>query len=151
MIAETDQCGCGHPASIHATLLETQRDIRLGRCTDNIGDPDACACTGFQPSVEYGQVLAFDTDDPEFARGIEVGMLWREVTLAWDPPYRVGANGLPPDEPPREVHATVRATSAEMVMRIAESVGADFHAELLRGPNGEPGAFLAVTFTGRGE
>ena len=56
--------------------------------------------------VEYGCVLPFDTDDPEFARGVEIGMVWTALryTDDWDP------HG-----------ATVRGNNAEMMLRIAEA------------------------------
>lgn len=58
-------------------------------------------------------VLPFDTDEPEFSRGVEVGMIWARLDHEYP------------------VHATVRAENAEMVMRIAEARGLSFAAEPL--------------------
>lgn len=54
-------------------------------------------------SEGYGLVLAFDTDDPEFCRGVEIGRLWEALK----------------DE--RAFGMTIRASNVEMVMRMAES------------------------------
>jgi hypothetical protein len=51
-------------------------------------------------------LLAFDTDEPEFARGFEAGALWAELRAAGD-----------------EVEALVHAANTEMVLRIAEACG----------------------------
>lgn len=61
--------------------------------------------------AEYGLVLRFDTDDPEFVRGFELGQLWERIE-------RDGA-----------VSQLIHAENAEMVMRIAESKGLRFRAE----------------------
>ena len=63
--------------------------------------------------VSYGLLLPFDTDEPEFARGVEVGILWQRLET----------------EP--SVRATINARNAEMVMRIAEAKGLPFAAEPL--------------------
>jgi hypothetical protein len=60
---------------------------------------------------EFGLVLAFDTDDPEFTRGFEAGQLWERLE-------RDGA-----------ADQLIHAENAEMVMRIAESRGLAFKAE----------------------
>lgn len=61
--------------------------------------------------AEFGLVLAFDTDDPEFTRGFEAGLLWERLE--------------------RDGHADqlIHAENAEMVMRIAEAKGLRFSAE----------------------
>jgi hypothetical protein len=66
--------------------------------------------------VSYGLLLPFDSDDPEFARGVEAGILW----------HRLDSGEFP-------VRATVSARNAEMVMRIAEAKGLPFSAEPLTG------------------
>jgi hypothetical protein len=58
-------------------------------------------------AMNYGLALAFDTNDPEFARGVEVGKLYEY--LRWNP-----------DE---EFEQLVHLANAEMVLRIAEALG----------------------------
>jgi hypothetical protein len=60
-------------------------------------------------------VLAFDTDSEEFARGVEVGMIW-----GW---LQHGADTM--------LEQTMQAENAEMVMRMAEAASATFTAEPL--------------------
>lgn len=48
-------------------------------------------------------ILAFDTDDFEFARGVEIGRLWEQ--------FKSG----------EEIDQMIHAENAEMVMRIGES------------------------------
>jgi hypothetical protein len=74
--------------------------------------------------VDYGLVLAFDSDEPEFTRGFALGMIWE----------RLGSH-------PEGVSETVRAESAEMLIRIAEAKGLPFTAE----PAGDSGEWLWVT------
>jgi hypothetical protein len=62
-------------------------------------------------SEEYGLVLAFDTDEPEFTRGFEAGQLWE----------RIERDGM--------ADQLIHAENAEMIMRIAEAKGLDFRAE----------------------
>lgn len=69
--------------------------------------------------------LPFDTDSPEFRRGIEIGMLWSHVL----------------EREPATASATVHADCAEMVMRIAEARGLPFTAE-------SAGDWLHVTIGG---
>ena len=52
--------------------------------------------------------LRFDTDDHEFVRGFEIGVLWERLSV--DP----------------ECEITVHASNAEMVMRVAKAVGCQF-------------------------
>lgn len=61
--------------------------------------------------AEFGLVLAFDTDDPEFTRGFEAGLLWERL------------------ERDGEADQLIHAENAEMVMRIAEAKGLRFSAE----------------------
>lgn len=70
----------------------------------------AMAADGYQP------VLAFDTDDPEFARGVEVGRLWEQLRNE-------------PDAFVQEIHAT----NAEMVLRMGEATGRTVAAEEMDG------------------
>lgn len=60
---------------------------------------------------DYALALAFDTDDPEFVRGVEVGRLWEQLKAG-------DADGQ-----------MFHATNAEMVMRMAESLDLDVRAE----------------------
>lgn len=59
---------------------------------------------------DWGLVLAFDTDDPEFTRGFEAGQMWERLN--------------------RDRHAcqTVHGENAEMVMRMAEALDVSFSA-----------------------
>ncbi|MDE2101502.1 MAG: hypothetical protein KGL39_29925 [Patescibacteria group bacterium] len=54
----------------------------------------------------WGLALAFDTDDPEFIRGVEVGMLYEQLTT----------------NPEQQTHIA-HAANAEMVLRLAEACG----------------------------
>ena len=54
----------------------------------------------------YGMVLPFDTDDPEFARGCEVGMLWEALK-----------------HNPHRHRVQLRGATAEMALRISEATG----------------------------
>ncbi len=71
----------------------------------------------------YQLVVQFDRDDPSFARGVEVGMLWQ----------RLCSETLP-------VHAVIHACNAEMALRLAEAKGAAVCADDLDGD------WLAVTY-----
>lgn len=61
--------------------------------------------------AEYGLVLAFDTDAPEFTRGFEAGQLWERLE-------RDGTAGQ-----------LIHAENAEMVMRMADAKALRFSAE----------------------
>jgi len=61
----------------------------------------------------YSLALAFDTDHPEFARGVEAGRLWEQLK-----------SGEP-------VEQTIHATNSEMAMRMCEGMGREFSAEVL--------------------
>jgi hypothetical protein len=58
-----------------------------------------------------GAELQFDTDDPEFVRGFEIGVLWE----------RLNSDG--------RCHMAVSASNAEMVMRVAKVVGCEFSGQ----------------------
>lgn len=60
---------------------------------------------------ELKLVCPFDTDDPEFVRGFEMGMLWERMKR--DQPFDM----------------MVHATNAEMVMRLADAAGRPFSGE----------------------
>jgi len=62
-------------------------------------------------------VLDFDTDDPEFSRGFEAGTVW---TLLRDPEYD-------------SVDAVVRASLAEMMIRMGEATHRSFRADPVEG------------------
>jgi hypothetical protein len=55
--------------------------------------------------------LRFDTDDPEFVRGFEIGVLWERLTSSGS------------------CHMAVSASNAEMVMRVAKAVGCQFSGQ----------------------
>ena len=50
-------------------------------------------------------LLPFDTDDPQFARGFELGRLWNLLR----------------DNPADSIEETVHASNAEMLLRLAEA------------------------------
>jgi type IV secretory pathway ATPase VirB11/archaellum biosynthesis ATPase len=56
-------------------------------------------------------ICPFDTDDPEFVRGFEIGVLWERLQSG------------------EACEVTIHATNAEMVIRLAESTGREFCAE----------------------
>ncbi|MFC3986491.1 hypothetical protein [Streptosporangium jomthongense] len=60
----------------------------------------------------YGLVLPFDTDDEEFVRGFQLGMLWRSLELTG------------------HAHGLAYARAAEMVMRMAEAKNLPFTAQI---------------------
>ena len=80
----------------------------------------------------YELSLEFDSDDPEFARGVEVGFMYEGVQMA----MFTGASRFS-----RPIHAS----NAEMAMRIAESFNCEFSAEEL------DDNFVQVTFVTRDE
>jgi hypothetical protein len=51
---------------------------------------------------EYGLLLGFDTDDPQFTRGFELGRIW-EIAKTFDGPFEEIVHGV----------------NAEMLIRIA--------------------------------
>lgn len=55
---------------------------------------------------DYGLVMAFDTDDPEFVRGFEIGRLY-EMTQRCPEPFE----------------QTVHASNTEMIIRLGEASG----------------------------
>jgi hypothetical protein len=59
-------------------------------------------------------LIAFDTDDPQFARGFEAGRLWTLLR-----------------EQPDELEEYARGENAEMVLRIAEATGRSVQSEEL--------------------
>ncbi len=63
---------------------------------------------------DYNLILAFDNDEPEFRRGFEAALIYRD---AW---------GL---ERGSGFERTVHANNAEMIMRIAEATGCTFSAQ----------------------
>lgn len=65
--------------------------------------------------ADYGLVLAFDTDDPQFTRGFNAGALYGWLSAR--KPMLLGQNAEPPFD--------VRADNLEMVLRIADSLGLD--------------------------
>ena len=62
--------------------------------------------------MSYALALAFDTDDPQFVRGVEIGKLYERLAL--DP----------------DAHEqTVHVANAEMVLRIGEALGREVESE----------------------
>jgi hypothetical protein len=57
--------------------------------------------------MAFEQVMAFDTDAPEFVRGFELGRLWEQLQA----------------EPEQPLEQLVHISNAEMVMRLAEACG----------------------------
>lgn len=57
-------------------------------------------------SAEFGLVLKFDTDEPEFTRGFEAGMLWQALT-----------------EEPASREGTYHRLNVRMLERIAAAKG----------------------------
>lgn len=60
--------------------------------------------------IAYGLVHAYDSDDPEFVRGAEVGALEAKVQLLGDV----------------AIHDVMRRSNSEMVRRIAQGARRDF-------------------------
>ncbi len=76
---------------------------------------------------QWALVLAFDTDEPEFTRGVEVGIIWKAT------------------EDGRPWEGLVSAANTEMVIRIAEARGLSFRAHLA----GDSGEWYQVTLAAR--
>jgi hypothetical protein len=69
----------------------------------------------YEPEEEaenFSLILAFDSDDPEFARGFEAGRLWEMVK----------SNHAPWSQ-------MIHVSNAEMVMRMCEAEEREFRAE----------------------
>ena len=64
--------------------------------------------------AEIALVLAFDTDDEQFARGFEAGLLWAEMRDA-----------------DRPVETMIHASNTELALRMAEAAGRDLTGEIL--------------------
>lgn len=75
--------------------------------------------------MTYGLALGFDTDSPEFARGVEVGKLYEY--LRWNP-----------DE---EFEQQVHLANAEMVLRIGEALDRP-----VQSVEHDDGTWMTVTF-----
>ena len=73
-------------------------------------------------AAEFGLVLAFDSDDPEFTRGFEAGQVWTRLDYE------------------QEFECYLSPGNAEMIMRICEAKGVAFTAE----PCGEHWLWLRV-------
>ena len=61
----------------------------------------------------YSLALEFDTNDPEFARGVEAGRLWEMLKSG------------------EAVQQTIHATNTEMAIRMCEAGGRAWRAEPL--------------------
>jgi hypothetical protein len=75
---------------------------------ESVGEPEVSAGEARGSGITFdGELeLAFDTDDPEFARGVEAGLLWERARIERDP-----------------FEETVHLTNAEMMLRIADALG----------------------------
>jgi hypothetical protein len=62
--------------------------------------------------VNYGFVLAFDSDNPEFVRGFEAGRLWERIK-----------------DDQTDWSQIIHASNAEMVMRMCEAQERTFRSE----------------------
>lgn len=76
-------------------------------------------------SDEARLVLAFDSDHPEFVRGVEVGIIWAHIS---------NAGGY---------HGLCHANNSEMVLRMAESQELPFFANAVS-VGGEDETWLVV-------
>ena len=85
-------------------------------------------------SGDYIMQLAFDSDDPEFARGFEAGLVYGLIYESVQSSHLVGSVNVT-----RPIHAN----NAEMAMRIAERFDCEFSAEDL------DDNFVQVTFVTR--
>lgn len=56
--------------------------------------------------ADYALALAFDTDEPEFARGVELGRLWETLKA----------------QPDEKITQTIHAANAEMALRVGEAL-----------------------------
>lgn len=75
--------------------------------------------------LTLGLALPFDTDDPEFARGVECGRLWEQMEAV----EREHQEGV---EPARlGIVQVIHGTNAEMVMRMCEAKGWAYSAHIL--------------------
>lgn len=63
--------------------------------------------------TEFGLVLAFDSDDPEFNRGFEAGMLWMSLG----------------DKKVTKINQHIQAKNAEMVIRMCDKQGWTYKAD----------------------
>lgn len=61
----------------------------------------------------YGLSLAFDTDEPEFVRGVELGMVWTQLQTTDERTF------------------TMHQTNTEHVLRMAEELEMEVRSELL--------------------
>ncbi len=61
----------------------------------------------------FSLVLPFDTDDPEFCRGVEAGRLWEQLKTG------------------EEIQLTIHASNSEMALRMCETLEREFSAEVL--------------------
>ena len=64
-----------------------------------------------EPPSGWALVLPYDTDNPEFVRGFEAGVLWQQM------------------DSNHHLQVSIHASNAEMVMRMAEAKGFSFRAE----------------------
>jgi hypothetical protein len=79
-------------------------------------------------------MLAFDTDDAEFARGFQCGMVWQLLY-----------GGV------HEFEIPIYLTNVEMAMRMAEAAGYAFKAVYEKETEvGDPADWIMVTFTDTG-
>ena len=70
---------------------------------------------------EYELVLKFDSDSPEFARGVEIGVMWATLRENLGPLYFV-----------------IHSSNVEMAMRVAERSGRAFEGAEMSQDSAQP-------------
>lgn len=74
--------------------------------------------------------LQYDSDHPEFARGVQVGMIWQILYSEIE-----------------EFEIPVYASNAEMVMRMSEALGYEYSARYEEdSPDGEDHDWMIISF-----
>jgi len=76
--------------------------------------------TDEQPRQSWMPQLEFDTDEVEFTRGVELGIVWIVLKGYVHAPMQVAP-------PTFQVHAS----NSEMMLRVAESYDLEFSAEII--------------------
>jgi len=61
----------------------------------------------FSEKADYSLILAFDSDNPEFTRGVEIGLLWSDLYVPKSEMFIV----------------TMHLSNSEMMLRVAETLG----------------------------
>lgn len=77
-------------------------------------------------TLGYGCTLPFDTDDPMFAYGVEIGALWADLEA----------------NPEAAIRQTIHGRNSEMAIRMAEALERPYEAKFLDDEN----RYLEVIF-----